>query len=76
MVATLIETLHSLSVLFYTSIYRILRVLIFANGKFLKISSFEISDPKKKTVESRNIRLMLLSRSTEKQAGYDLTDLM
>ena len=67
-----IETLHTLSLLFFASIYCILRVLIFANGKFLKIRSFQISAPKKKTVGSKDARLMFLSRSTEKQAAHDL----
>ena len=52
------ETLHTLSVLFFTFIYCISRVLIFANGKFLKISSLYISSSKKKTAELSDIRLM------------------
>ena len=63
MVVIQIETLYTLSILNFACIYRISRVLIFANAKFLKIL--------KKTIESRDIRLMFLSRSTEKQAGHD-----
>ena len=60
MVVIQIQTLHTFSVLF------------FASGRFLKILSFYISVPKKKTVESTDIRLMFLSRSMGKQAGHDL----
>ena len=38
MVVILIQTLHNFCVLYFVSIYRIFLVLIFANGKFLKIS--------------------------------------
>ena len=65
------ETLHTLRVLFFASISCTSRVLIFSNGKFLKISSFQISAPKKKAAELRHIQLFL-SRWTEKQAGHDL----
>ena len=61
-----IETLHTLSVLFFASICRISWVLTSANGKFFE---FLNSAPKKNTVEPRDIRLFL-SRSTEKQAGH------
>ena len=45
--------------------------IYFWEWQVLKISSFKISAPKKKTGELRDIRLMFLSRSTEKQAGHD-----
>ena len=49
---------------------------MFANSKFLKIFKVYEFQPqrkknKKKTVESREIRLMFLSRSTERQVGHD-----
>ena len=55
---------------------KISRVLMFANSKFLKIFKVYEFQPqrkknKKKTVESREIRLMFLSRSTERQVGHD-----
>ena len=47
MVVILIETLHNFCVLYFASIYRIFLVLIFANGKFLKISTKKKKKKKK-----------------------------
>ena len=72
MVVIQIETLHTLSVLLFTCFYVCeLKKIVFREYLLRKIIRIRISNNKKKTVESSDIRLTFLSRSTEKQAGHD-----
>ena len=74
------ETLRSLGVLTFACIYycelknRISREVIFTMTSFWKFWVYTFqpqSKNKKKTVDSGDIWLMFLSRSTERQAGHD-----
>ena len=77
-----INCVYTLRVLIFACIYfcelkknRISRVLIFGMASFWKFWVYKFlpqgKKPKKNPVESRKIRLMFLSRSTERQAGRD-----
>ena len=74
--------MHSLSILIFVCIYFcelkknvFLEYSFFANSKFLKILNYKFQPHrkknKKKTVPSRDMWLIFLSRSMERQAGHD-----
>ena len=82
MVVIQIETLHTFNVLIFACIYFCeLKKIVFCEYLFLRMASFwkfrvykfqrQRKKNKKRTVESRDIQLMFLSRSTERKAGHD-----